>query len=112
MNAPYNLIVALSATYTTNILNPTAPVYILVTHVRVNNNTGAAVTFRMFKGLTGANTAGTECFFPQNKSVPANDSVDWYGQMIFKSTDFLVGGASAGSNSLTLEIDGEQAVDF
>lgn len=103
MSAPGNLFVALTTTYTTNLLNPSSGLVYTVSHIRVLNKTGAAQTFRLFKGATGANTAGTE-FVGYDRSVPANDSVDWYGSVKLSSSDFLVGGANAAS-SLTLEVD-------
>lgn len=59
--------------------------------------------FRLFKGATGANAAGSE-FVGYDRSVAANNEVDWYGQMKLSSSDFLVGGANAAS-ALTLEVD-------
>ena len=60
--------IALSATYTTNLLNPqtltggvNAPsgsnTYMVLRHIRVVNKTGAARTFRLYVGATGANAA-------------------------------------------------------
>lgn len=106
---PYNLLVALTTTYTTNLITPSTGIMLLVKHIRVLNKTGAAQTFRLFKGATGANAAGTE-FVGYDKSVPANDAVDWYGQMKFSSSEYLVGGANAAS-ALTLEVDGERIVE-
>lgn len=103
MSAPGNLLVALTTTYTTNLLNPASGLIYTITHVRVLNKTGAAQTFRLFKGATGANAAGSE-FVGYDRSVAANNEVDWYGQMKLSSSDFLVGGANAAS-ALTLEVD-------
>jgi hypothetical protein len=107
--------VALSNVLTTNILNPAAAgagtgytptaSYIILRHIRIVNKTAGAVTFSLWLGATGANAAGTEVI-GQGKSVPANDAFDWYGMLILKSTDFLVGGASAAA-SLTFEAEGE-----
>lgn len=112
--------VALTNTLTTNILNCaissltgatgvslTQP-YVLLKHIRITNKTGGAVTVSLWIGATGANAAGTEFAF-QGKSVPANDSIDWYGSgngVRLDSTDFLVGGASA-NTSLSFEAEGE-----
>ncbi len=108
---------ALSATPTTNILNCaitslTGPVgytqtqpYVIVRHVRITNKTGAAATFSLWKGATGANVAGTEVI-GTGYSVAANSSFDWYGAMRLDSTDFLVGGAGT-ATALTINIDGE-----
>jgi len=111
--------VAMSATLTTNILNPavtslagpigftmTQP-YLLVKHIRIVNKTAGAVTFSLWKGATGANAAGTEVV-GTGLSVAANSPYDAYfpNGLRFDSTDFLVGGASAGS-SLTISGEGE-----
>jgi hypothetical protein len=113
--------VALTGTYTTNILNPgtttggvgmpanSTNLYFILKHIRIVNKTAGAVTFRLFKGATGANAAGTEVI-GYDKSVAANDAYDWYGYMRLDNTDFLVGGASAGT-SLTFEAEGEIGVD-
>jgi hypothetical protein len=109
--------VAMSATLTTNILNPAVtslagPVgftmtqpYLVIRHIRIVNKTAGAVTFSLWLGATGANTAGTEVI-GTGLSVAANSSYDWYGQMRLDAADFLVGGASAGT-SLTISGEGE-----
>lgn len=109
--------IALTATLTTNILNCalsalTGPVgitltqpYLILTKIRILNKTGAAHTFSFWIGATGANAAGTE-FMGQGRSVAANSYEDWTGKLRLDSTDFLVGGADAGT-SLTLEAEGE-----
>lgn len=107
--------VALTTTLTTNILNPAAAgsgtgytptaSYILLTHIRIVNKTGSAATFSLWLGATGANAAGTEVI-GQAKSVPANDAFDWYGRLIMKAADFLVGGAGT-ATALTFEAEGE-----
>jgi len=110
--------VAMSATLTTNILNPptatggvnggSSAQYIIIRHIRIVNKTGGAVTFSLWLGATGANTAGTEVI-GQALSVAANSAYDYYGLMRLDSTDFLVGGASAGT-SLSIEGEGEIGV--
>ena len=110
--------VAMSATLTTNILNPATTTggvnsgatatYILLRHIRIVNKTAGAVTFSLWLGATGANAAGTETI-GQALSVAANSAYDWYGLMRLDSTDFLVGGASAGT-SLSIEGEGEIGV--
>lgn len=109
--------VALSNTLTTNILNPAVtsmagPVgitigqpYIILRHIRIVNKTAGAVTFSLWLGATGANTAGTEVV-GTGTSVAANSYFDWYGILRLDSTDFLVGGASA-ATSLTFQAEGE-----
>lgn len=110
--------VALTNTYTTNILNPptatggtnggSSSMYIILRHIRWVNKTASAISFRHFIGATGANTAGTEAL-GYDKVVPANDSIDWYGYLRLDAADFLVGGASA-NTSLSIEGEGEIGV--
>ena len=110
--------VALSATLTTNILNPptasggtnagSSAQYIILTHIRIVNKTAGSVTCSFWLGATGANTAGTEVI-GQGLSVAANSYIDWYGSMRLDSADFLVGGASAGT-SLSIQGEGEIGV--
>ena len=110
--------VALTATTTTNILNcaitslagpvgytQTQP-YIILKHVRIVNKTAGAVTFSLWIDTTSSgNTAGKE-FIGTALSVAANSAYDWYGAVPMLSTDFLNGGASAGT-SLTIQGEGE-----
>lgn len=110
----------MSATLTTNILNPAVtslagPVgftmtqpYLIVRHVRIVNKTGSAATFSLWLGATGGNTAGTEVI-GQGLSIAANSVYDWYGMLRLDSADFLVGGAGTGS-ALTIEGEGEVGV--
>lgn len=99
---------ALSATLTTNVYNQSsALIYDVIKRIHVVNKTGAAATFSLWLGATGANTAGTELFSAH--SVAANSEFDYYCNMKMFSTDFLVGGASAGT-TLTITIEGEQYV--
>lgn len=112
--------IALTATLTTNILNcgitSLAGVtgftmnqpYIVLRHIRISNKTGSSATFSLWKGLTGANTAGTE-FIGTAIPVSANIGVDYYGIWRFDSTDFLVGGAGT-ATALTITMDGEIGV--
>ena len=110
--------IALTATLTTNLLNPptaaggvnggAASQYIVLKHIRVVNRTAGAVTFSLWLGATGANTAGTEVI-GQGLSVPANSFIDWFGLLRLDAADFLVGGASAGT-SLSIEGEGEIGV--
>ena len=110
--------VILSATLTTNILNPptttggtgcgTPSPYIILKHIRVVNKTGSAATCSFWIGATGANAAGTEAI-AQALSVPANSYVDWYGVLPLDVADFLVGGAGTGS-ALTFEAEGENGI--
>lgn len=113
--------VALTATMTTNILNPgtttggvnctAAPfdkLYLIIKHIRIVNKTAGAVTFSLWLGATGGNVAGTETI-GQGRSVAANSYEDWYGYKRMSTADFLVGGASAGT-SLSIEGEGEIGV--
>lgn len=114
-NRLFKMIVALTNTLTTNILNPAAAgsgvgytptaSYIILTHIRIVNKTSSPATFSLWIGATGANAAGTE-FMGIGKTVPANDHIDWYGRLRLDSTDFLVGGASA-ATTLTFQAEGE-----
>lgn len=109
--------VALSATLTTNILNPgtttggvgmpatSVNLYFLLKHVRIVNKTGSAATCSFWIGATGANAAGTEVI-AQGLSVAANSYVDWYGVLTLDVADFLVGGAGTGT-ALSFEGEGE-----
>lgn len=109
---------ALTATLTTNILNPATATggtnagssaqYILLTHIRIVNKTTGAATFSLWLGATGANAAGTE-IIGNAKVIAANDVYDWYGQLRLDAADFLVGGASAGT-TLTIQGEGEVGV--
>lgn len=111
--------VALSATLTTNIINPGTSgsigvpatvfvLYMILRHIRIVNKTAGAVTFSLYIGATGANAAGTE-FIGTALSVPANSAYDWFGAVRLDTADFLVGGASAGT-SLTFEAEGEVGI--
>jgi hypothetical protein len=110
--------IALTNTLTTNLLNPptgtggvnggSSAAYIVLKHLRFVNKTGGAITFSLWLGLTGANTAGTEVI-GQGLSVAANSAYDWYGLLRLDSTDFLVGGASA-NTSMSIEGEGEIGV--
>lgn len=103
--------IALTNTLTTNIFNPptatggtnggSSAQYAVFNHFRITNKTTAAATFSLYRGATGANTAGTE-FLGTAMSIPANSAMDFYGAWRFDSTDFLVGGAGT-ATALTLE---------
>lgn len=110
---------ALTTTYTTNILNPptasggtnagSSAQYIILNHVRIVNKTGSSATFRLFLGATGANAAGTEVI-GYDKAVPANDAIDFYTPGLrLDAADFLVGGAGT-ATALTIEGSGEIGV--
>lgn len=118
---PYNLgPLALTTALTTNILNPgtgsvtatpsvSAAHVVILKHIRVSNKTGAAATFSLWKGATGANAAGTE-FIGTGINVPANSAADFYSPgWRFDVADFLVGGANT-ATALTLTAEGEIGV--
>lgn len=109
--------VALSVTLTTNIVNPptitgganpppnSTNTYLILRHIRIVNKTGSPATASLWKGATGANTAGTEFAF-QGTSVPANSYVDWYGAERLDTTDFIVGGSGT-ATALSFSAEGE-----
>lgn len=118
-NSPFKFgPLALTSTLTTNILNPPTATggvnagsqanYIILRHIRIVNKTAGAVTFSLFLGATGGNTAGTE-IIGTALSIAANSAYDWYGYLPILPADFLVGGASA-NTSLTIEGEGEIGV--
>ncbi len=78
---------------------------LILRRIRIVNKTASPATFSLYLGATGANAAGTEVIGTA-LSVPANSAFDWFGSMPMKSTDFLVGGASA-NTTLTFEAEGE-----
>lgn len=110
--------VALVTTLTTNILNPpaasggvnggTSGQYIVLRHVRIINRTPSAATFSLWRGASGGILAGTEVI-GQGTTVAANSFFDWFGQMRFDTTDFLVGGSNT-ANALTIQGEGEIGV--
>jgi len=79
--------------------------YIILTHIRLVNKTGAAVNASLFIGATGASAAGTEFAFSAYP-VPANSYIDWYGRLRLEPADYLTGFASA-ATSITFEAEGE-----
>ena len=109
--------VALTTTLTTNIFNCkvtslAGPVgftltqpYVVIQHISIVNKTGNPATFSLWKGLTGANTAGTEVI-GQGLSVPANSTYHEYGRWRFDAADFLVGGAGT-ATALSIVLEGE-----
>ena len=109
---------ALTTTYTTNILNPptatggtnggAASQYIILKKLRIVNKTGSAATFRLFLGATGGNVAGTE-IIGFDMSVAANSFVEWFGMLRIDAADFLVGGAGT-TTALTIQGEGEIGV--
>ena len=109
--------VALTTVLTTNVFNcnltsVAGPVgfvltqpYVVFNHIRIVNKTGSAATFSLWKGLTGANTAGTEVV-GQGLSVAANSAFDYFGRWRFDAADFLVGGSGT-ATALSIVLEGE-----
>lgn len=112
--------IALTNSYTANLLNPgtttggtnmpsgSGNLFFVLRHFRVVNKTNQAHTFRLFKGATGANAAGSEVV-GYDISVPANSYHEWNGALRLDVADFLVGGADANS-ALTFQGEGEIGV--
>lgn len=115
----FNLTVALSTTLTTNLLNPagatggvnggSAGQVITLYQINLVNKTSSAASVSLWKGLTGANTAGTEIC--NGLSVAGNSIYTLYLQspLVFTTADFLVGGAGTAS-AITLVGLGEIGV--
>jgi hypothetical protein len=82
--------------------------YLLVKHIKLLNKDTAARLVTLYKGATGASVGGTEFAF-DNVSIPAQGSVEWFGQARFDAADFLTGVADAASK-VTINIDGEIGV--
>jgi hypothetical protein len=100
-------------TYTTNIWNcavtsmagpvgmTVAQPYMVLNKIKVVNASGAARTFRLYIGATGANAAGTEVAF--DVSVAAGSYVEIFGNFRMDSGDFMVGAASGTLCSVSAE---------
>jgi len=82
--------------------------YIIVKHIRVNNNDASAHVITLYKGATAGSSAATAFGFV-NFSLAGQSFQDWYGQMRFDAADFLTGIADAASK-VTIEIDAEIGV--
>lgn len=79
--------------------------YIIVKHIRLQNQDTAQHTVTLYKGATGGSSAGTQFAFAA-AAIPASSFLDWYGQARFDSTDFLTGIADAASK-VSITIEGE-----
>lgn len=112
----FGLSVALTNSYSTNLLNPPTATggtnggssgqQIVVSQFRVVNKGATASTFRLYRGGSGSNSAGTELAYDVN--VPVGGYVDLnYGRpgLKFDTSDFLVGGASV-ATTLVLNVVG------
>jgi hypothetical protein len=86
--------------------------YVVLNHIRLVNVTGTTVTgISLFKGATGGSAAGTQYAGIAGISIPANSSVDYYGDGDrFDSTTFLSGVAGTAS-AIVITIDAEIYVE-
>lgn len=82
--------------------------YLRLRKITITNVSGAAVTFSLYIGATGGSTAGTQ-ILGGTKSIPANDSKEFWVDTRMDSADFLTGVASSAS-ALTIVIDGEVGI--
>ena len=119
---------ALSTTTTSNLLNPptltggtgvagtNTASYLIVRHIRITNKTASSAQVGLWLGATGANTAGTEVIaggvasggaLTRGVVVPAQSYIDWYGQLLMDTADFLVGGSDTAT---ALTIEGEMEI--
>lgn len=111
--------IELTNTYGTNLLNPPAASggvnggssgqKIVLKKLRIVNKSASAATFRLFKGLTGATTAGTEIAYDESVAPGAAKEIFFPDGLVLTTADFLVGGASANS-ALTISGGGEIGV--
>lgn len=100
---------ALTNTYTTDIFTPPAStIYSVFTQIHIAETAGTGATFRLYRGATATNAAGTELYY--NVAVASGSYFDaYFNNLVFKSTHFLVGGASA-ATTLTISVMGYQVV--
>ena len=97
-----------NGTYITDIFNESSSsLYSIITHIKVVNTTATILSFRLFKGASATNAAGTN-FSPADYPVLANNFVEFWMSNRFESTDFLVGGASG--SGLVIIVEGIKAV--
>jgi hypothetical protein len=97
---------ALTTTTTTNIYNQSSSaIYDEVTEILVVNKTGAAATYSLWLGASGANAAGTEIAIAKTVAANSYEQQRFYPGLRMASTDFLVGGASA-NTTLTITVIG------
>jgi len=97
-----------NGTYATDIFTPPASTILsIINQIHVVNKGAGALTFRLYRGATTANAAGTELAY--NISVAVGSYVDLYfNNLVMKSTDYLVGGASGAD--LVITVTGSQQV--
>lgn len=107
--------IGLTATPTTNLFNPptttggtnggSSSQYVVVRQIHFSNNGSSARTVSLWRGLTAANTAGTELI--SAKALAAHDTLTLNVAWRFDAADFLVGGQDAGTDvtmTLTYEV--------
>ena len=108
LTTPTNIVVAPTLTGAVGLSNTNTSSYLIIKHVKLVNKTGTAAVASLFIGATGGSAAGTE-FFVSGTSIPANSSIDWYGQLRLEPTDFLTGFAGT-TAAITFEAEGEIGV--
>lgn len=86
---------------------PAATIYTVIHHIHFCNVTGAAATFSLYIGATGASASGTEIF--KDYPIPAKGVYDYWCERKMLSTDFLVGVSNTAS-AITIEVEGEQEI--
>lgn len=107
--------IALTATLTTNVLNPPSLTggvgtnaglkrSITLHHISVINKTATPRTFSLWIGPSGTNAAGNEAI-AQGVTVAAFGREEYYGEFRILPHEFLVGGASA-ATALTITGEG------
>ena len=81
--------------------------YLIIRHIRIVNSAASEENFKLYKGATGAEAAGTE-FMGWASPVGPNSSVDWYGYLRLEGANgFLTGYTITGDTHLTLTAEGE-----
>lgn len=99
---------AFLASSSANIYTPPAStISTTIQHIHLANVDSAAHSFSLYVGATGGSAAGTQLF--EDVTIEANETLDYYCELLMLSTDFLTGSASAGS-SITITVEGTQQV--
>lgn len=88
---------------------PAGEVTCLVEHIRLMNNHSAPLTVQV--GITTNNVAAvatTAAFFPLNRSIPAVDFIDWYGEVLLHGSNagHYITGLGSTTNLITYHIEG------
>lgn len=97
-----------NGSYTTDIFTPPAATILsVVTQIHIANTGAGALTFRLYRGPTATAGAGTELYY--DVSIAVGSYFDaYFNNLVMKSTDFLVGGASGAG--LVISVLGYQVV--